>query len=104
MSTKEEIQSYDKSLSFLFLPELISKSTSGKIDSRESLYFLVLTNKTQEEKMSETTEKKNKKIAKMNLSEVEAAIKKATENQNNETTRYVIHLNKRKEELTSAGK
>ncbi|MCB1143880.1 MAG: hypothetical protein H7A24_12045 [Leptospiraceae bacterium] len=53
--------------------------------------------------MSEKTEKKNKKIAKMNISEVEQAMKKATENNNNENSRYMIHLNKRKQEL-SAGK
>lgn len=50
--------------------------------------------------MSEKTEKKNKKISKMNGTEVDQALKKARENNNNENSRYIIHLNKRKEELS----
>ncbi|MCC5813624.1 MAG: hypothetical protein JJT78_02630 [Leptospira sp.] len=47
----------------------------------------------------ETTEKKNKKISKMTLDEIETAIKKATEAMNGSTALYVKHLNQRKQEL-----
>ena len=53
--------------------------------------------------MADKPEKKNKKITKMNLSEVDSAIKKARENNNTYTSRYVMHLSQRKEEL-KAGK
>ena len=53
--------------------------------------------------MADKPEKKNKKITKMNLSEVDIAIKKARENNNTDTSRYVMHPSKRKEEL-KAGK
>lgn len=53
--------------------------------------------------MSEEKEKKNKKISKMTLSEIETAIKKATETMNGSTALYVKHLNQRKAEL-EAGK
>ena len=49
--------------------------------------------------MAEKPEKKNKKISKMNLSEVESALKKAREHNNTDTSRYVMHLTKRKDEL-----
>jgi len=53
--------------------------------------------------MADKPEKKNKKITKMNLSEVDSAIKKARETNNTDSSRYVMHLSKRKEEL-KAGK
>lgn len=47
----------------------------------------------------ETKEKKNKKISKMTLEEIESTIKKATESMNGSTAQYIKHLNQRKEEL-----
>ncbi len=44
-------------------------------------------------------EKKNKKISKMTLSEIEEAIRKATESMNGSTALYIQHLKQRKEEL-----
>jgi hypothetical protein len=49
--------------------------------------------------MSEEKEKKNKKISKMSLEEIESAIKKSTETMNGSTSLYVKHLKQRKEEL-----
>ncbi len=53
--------------------------------------------------MADKPEKKNKKISKMNVSELDTALKKAKENNNTDTSRYVMHLSRRKEEL-QAGK
>jgi hypothetical protein len=49
--------------------------------------------------MSEEQEKKNKKISKMTIDEIESAIKKAAEAMNGQTSLYIKHLNQRKEEL-----
>ncbi|WP_167881889.1 hypothetical protein [Leptospira jelokensis] len=49
--------------------------------------------------MSEEKEKKNKKIAKMTIAEIDAAIKKSVETMNGESSLYVKHLRERKEEL-----
>jgi|JI9StandDraft_1071089.scaffolds.fasta_scaffold599382_2 hypothetical protein len=49
--------------------------------------------------MSEATEKKNKKISKMTIDEIDASIKKAAESMNGQTSLYIKHLNQRKEEL-----
>ena len=51
--------------------------------------------------MADKPEKKNKKISKMKLSEVEEALKKAREHNNTDTSRYVMHLTQRKEQLSS---
>lgn len=49
----------------------------------------------------ETTEtKKNKKISKMNTSEIDAALKKAQESMNGDKSKYVQHLTQRKAELS----
>lgn len=50
--------------------------------------------------MADKPEKKNKKVSKMNLNEIDTALKKARENNNTDTSRYVMHLSRRKEELT----
>ncbi len=47
----------------------------------------------------ENKEKKNKKVAKMSAAELEAALKKASENKNSDLTKYVQHINQRKAEL-----
>ncbi|MEM7182451.1 MAG: hypothetical protein AAF518_16170 [Spirochaetota bacterium] len=49
----------------------------------------------------EQKEKKNKKISKMSVSEIDSALKKARENNNVDTSKYVQHLLQRKEELTA---
>lgn len=49
----------------------------------------------------EVTEKKNKKISKMTIDEIETAIKKSTESMNGSTALYLKHLNQRKQELES---
>lgn len=49
----------------------------------------------------EQKERKNKKISKMSVSEIDAALKKARENNNNDTSKYVQHLLQRKQELTA---
>jgi len=51
--------------------------------------------------MSEETEKKNKKINKMTLQEVETALKKAQEHMKGLTSQYARALLARKEELSS---
>jgi len=47
----------------------------------------------------ETQEKKNKKISKMSMEEIESATKKAAETMNGKTSLYIKHLSQRKEEL-----
>jgi hypothetical protein len=47
----------------------------------------------------ENKEKKNKKIAKMSPAELDAALKKATDNKNSDLSKYVKHINQRKAEL-----
>lgn len=47
----------------------------------------------------ENQEKKNKKISKMTLAEIDSAVKKAAEAMNGQTSLYIKHLNQRKEEL-----
>ncbi len=54
--------------------------------------------------MSEEKEKKNKKIAKMSIEEIDAAIKKSTESMNGQSSQYIRHLNERKEELLAKKK
>jgi hypothetical protein len=49
--------------------------------------------------MADKPEKKNKKVSKMSVSEIESALKKAKENNNTDTSRYVMHLSRRKQEL-----
>ncbi|MBM9546446.1 hypothetical protein JWG40_05420 [Leptospira sp. 201903074] len=49
--------------------------------------------------MSEEKENKNKKIAKMTVDEIDAAIKKSVETMNGESSLYVKHLRERKAEL-----
>jgi len=49
--------------------------------------------------MSEEKEKKNKKISKMSVAEIDAALKKSIETMNGESSQYVKHLRERKEEL-----
>jgi hypothetical protein len=49
--------------------------------------------------MSEATEKKNKKISKMTIDEINAAINKSAESMNGKSSLYIKHLNERKEEL-----
>ncbi|MCB1160986.1 MAG: hypothetical protein H7A25_02910 [Leptospiraceae bacterium] len=51
--------------------------------------------------MSEENKKKNKKIAKMSVSEIDNALKKARENNNNDSSKYIQHLLQRKAELTA---
>lgn len=48
----------------------------------------------------ETKEAKNKKVNKMSLAEVEAAIKKTEENMAGLTSKYALALLARKEELS----
>ncbi|MDX1958037.1 MAG: hypothetical protein SFU98_05660 [Leptospiraceae bacterium] len=48
----------------------------------------------------ETKEQKNKKISKMKLNEIDQALKKAKDNNNIDTSKYIQHLNQRKAELT----
>lgn len=52
--------------------------------------------------MSEEPEKKNKKVNKMTLAEVESALKKTEENMGGLTSRYAQALQARKSELQSA--
>ncbi|WP_165778866.1 hypothetical protein [Leptospira perolatii] len=52
----------------------------------------------------ETTEKKNKKINKMTLEELEQALKSSVEKMNGETSKYVQHLKARKEEILAKKK
>jgi hypothetical protein len=47
----------------------------------------------------ENKEKKNKKVAKMSPAELDAALKKATDNNNSDLSKYVKHINQRKAEL-----
>jgi hypothetical protein len=47
----------------------------------------------------EKKEKKNKKIAKMSSTELDAALKKATDNKNSDLSKYVQHINQRRAEL-----
>ena len=47
----------------------------------------------------ENKEKKNKKISKMSPAELDAALKKATDNKNSDLSKYVKHINQRKAEL-----
>ncbi|HMV45190.1 MAG TPA: hypothetical protein PK079_05570 [Leptospiraceae bacterium] len=47
----------------------------------------------------ENKEKKNKKISKMSSAELEAALKKAKDNNNSDISKYVQHINQRKAEL-----
>jgi len=47
----------------------------------------------------ENQEKKNKKISKMTLAEIDSAVKRAAEAMNGQTSLYIKHLNQRKEEL-----
>jgi hypothetical protein len=47
----------------------------------------------------EIKEKKNKKISKMNSAELDAALKKATEHNNSDISKYVQHINQRRAEL-----
>jgi hypothetical protein len=54
--------------------------------------------------MSEEKEKKNKKIAKMSVEEIDQAIKKSTETMNGASSQYIRHLNERKEELLAKKK
>ncbi|MCU0824186.1 MAG: hypothetical protein O9301_05705 [Leptospira sp.] len=54
--------------------------------------------------MSEEKEKKNKKIAKMSIEEIDQAIKKSVETMNGESSLYVRHLRERKEELLAKKK
>ncbi len=54
--------------------------------------------------MSEEKEKKNKKITKMSVSEIDAALKKARDNNNNDTSKYVQHLLQKKEEILTKSK
>lgn len=49
--------------------------------------------------MAEEKEKKNKKISKMTLEEIDQAIEKAIKNMNGSTALYIKHLQQRKEEL-----
>lgn len=49
--------------------------------------------------MSEEKEKKNKKIAKMTIAEIDAAIQKSSETMNGQSSLYIKHLKERKEEL-----
>lgn len=49
--------------------------------------------------MAKEKENKNKKISKMTLAEIEAAIQKSQENMNGSTSLYTKHLKQRKQEL-----
>lgn len=49
----------------------------------------------------EKKEKKNKKISKMNITEIDAALKKAKDSNNNDMSKYVQHLLSRKLEVQS---
>ena len=51
--------------------------------------------------MSEEEKKKNKKINKMSLNEIEQALKKSIEKMGGEDSRYIRHLKERKEEILS---
>ncbi|WCL49877.1 hypothetical protein [Leptospira sp. GIMC2001] len=51
--------------------------------------------------MSEEKEKKNKKISKMTIEEIESALKKNAEAMNGDNSLYMRHLRQRKEELLS---
>lgn len=48
-------------------------------------------------------ENKKKKIAKMSITELEQALKKSRDNNNLDTSRYVMHLKNRLEVLRSKG-
>lgn len=63
-------------------------------------YIFILYLKRKKYMADEQKEKKNKKVTKMTLSEVETALKRAKDN-NDETSKYVQHLMERKEILTS---
>ncbi|WP_167884123.1 hypothetical protein [Leptospira idonii] len=54
--------------------------------------------------MSEEKEKKNKKISKMTIDEIDQAIKKSVESMNGQSSLYVRHLRERKEELLAKKK
>ncbi|TGK33410.1 hypothetical protein EHQ12_06625 [Leptospira gomenensis] len=52
----------------------------------------------------ETQEKKNKKINKMTVAEINAAIQNSKEKMNGSSSKYILHLNARLEELAAKGK
>ncbi|AAN47646.1 hypothetical protein ACO2J1_18740 [Leptospira interrogans] len=52
----------------------------------------------------ETQEKKNKKINKMTVAEINAAIQTSKEKMNGSSSKYILHLNARLEELAVKGK
>jgi hypothetical protein len=54
--------------------------------------------------MAEEKEKKNKKIAKMTVQEIDAALSKSAESMNGKSSQYIKHLNERKEELLAKKK
>ena len=43
--------------------------------------------------------KEKKKVSKMSAAELDAALKKATDNKNSDLSKYVKHINQRKAEL-----
>lgn len=49
-----------------------------------------------------TQEKKNKKVNKMTMEELDAALKKSIETMNGESSKYILALKARKEELLAA--
>lgn len=52
----------------------------------------------------ETQEKKNKKINKMTVAEINSAIQTSKEKMNGNSSKYILHLNARLEELAAKGK
>ncbi|EKR62749.1 hypothetical protein LEP1GSC036_4728 [Leptospira weilii str. 2006001853] len=52
----------------------------------------------------ETQEKKNKKINKMTVAEIDTAIQTSKEKMNGSSSKYILHLNARLEELAAKGK
>lgn len=50
---------------------------------------------------AEVVEKKNKKISKMSLAEIESAMKKTEESMNGQNAKYYHHLVARKSELAN---
>ncbi len=54
--------------------------------------------------MAEEKEKKNKKISKMTVEEIDATLKKSIETMNGESSQYIKHLRERKEELLTKQK
>ncbi|ASV13085.1 hypothetical protein [Leptospira santarosai] len=51
----------------------------------------------------ETQEKKNKKINKMTAAEINVAIQTSKEKMNGSSSKYILHLNARLEELAAKG-